>query len=142
MNSPDSFEERLRRTPLRQAPAGLRVQVLAAPRRAPAAPGSAVDSMREWILQKLWPHPAAWGALGFAWLLVVCLNLAALEQSGPAPARRANAPASPAWTAALREQRALLRSLLQEPPSLAVLPEERPGAQLRKAGSLRPLVLA
>ncbi len=131
MNSRDPFEDRLAQTPFRDAPASLREQVLRA-----AVPGSA-ESTRSpllqawlWLLNSLWPHPIAWGTIGVAWIIVVGLNLAAFEETPKGSTRTSQTRVSPAWTAALRAQRALLQSLLQDPP-VAPATEPAPGAQFR-----------
>ena len=120
MNSPDPFEERLRRTPFCQAPASLRREVLEAARAVAAPPRGATNPFRVWLASWRGPHRMAWGVLGIAWLFIVWLNLSALAMGGSAPPRRLEPRVSPAVITALREQRALRQSLLQEPaPALA-----------------------
>jgi hypothetical protein len=131
MNLPDPFEERLGRVPLRQAPSSLRAHVLHAARPTPSLSAQR-GSMRPggWMGQWFWPNPIAWGALGLAWLAIALLNLIALESPDHASGQRAQSRVSPAWTAALREQRKMLHSLLEDPPLAGQLVEPGPGAQL------------
>jgi hypothetical protein len=125
MNSLDPFEERLRRTPWREAPASLRREILrAAQTRAPLEEAEA-NPICGWFEAWSWRHRAAWVTLGLAWIVIVLLNVAALEIQGSAPEERVQPRISPALVAALREQRALLTLLLQEPPEPA--PPSTPG---------------
>jgi hypothetical protein len=128
MNSLDSFEERLQRTPFREAPASLRRQVLQ--NLESASPSQTANSIRVWIASWLWPHPVAWGTLGLAWIAVGLLSLGAMDVSDSAVAQGPGRRVSPAWTTMLREQRAMLNSLLQDPPVVALPPQPAPGVQL------------
>jgi hypothetical protein len=129
MNSPDGFEERLARTPFRPAPSTLRAQVLGAVgQTAACATLRNENSLRLWIAQWLWPHPAAWATLGLAWVAVLALHVAALDGSAQVPLRRAPAQVSPACAAVLREQHALLHRLLQDSSDPAP-PEPGPDAR-------------
>ena len=130
MNSPDPLEQRLARTPFRQAPPSLRRQVLQGLAAAPPTSPGIPDRIRARIAGWLWPHPVAWGALGLAWIVVGWLSLASIDARPGVPPQQLERRILPAWTAMLREQRALLNSLLEDPPPPA-LPEGRaPGAQL------------
>jgi hypothetical protein len=142
MNSSDPFEERLARTPLRPPPSSLREQVLqAAGRAAPDLAHPLQTRMWAWFAAWLWPHPAAWATLGLAWMVVILLNVAALDSAGAVPRQRVQSRVSPAWTAALHEQRALLHSLLQDPSPAALPPEPGPDAQFRRPGNRPRLAL-
>ena len=114
MNSHDPFEERLRQIPFREAPASLRREVLGVDRSATACAWRDANPVGAWLKNWRWPHRIAWATLGLAWILILLVNLAALDIEGSTPPRRVEQRISPALTAALREQRALRDSLLQE----------------------------
>jgi hypothetical protein len=122
MNSPDPFEERLRRTPFREAPASLRRDVLSS---AECTTDWARSPIRAWLASWTWPHRMAWASLGLAWVIILVLNLAALETGENRSEEKVPPRVSPALTAAVREQRALLDRLLQEPTAAAQ--PSRPG---------------
>ena len=132
MNAPDPFEERLRRTPFRQAPASLRREVLRTPTKATAAAPAqrGPNPISAWIESWTWLHRVTWATLGLAWVIILLLNVSALDMTGSAPSQRVQRRISPALAAALREQRALLDNLLEEPPAAALPSEPGPGAQL------------
>jgi hypothetical protein len=67
------------------------------------------------LRQCLWPHPAAWGTLTAAWVVIVALNVSSGVTFVSLARREAPVPPSPELLALLSEQRALLRSLLAEP---------------------------
>jgi hypothetical protein len=72
MDHGDSFEERLRATPLTGAPRDLRSQVLAT-----ARPRSAKTlSITAFLRQFLWPHPWAWGGIAALWMIILGFRLA------------------------------------------------------------------
>jgi hypothetical protein len=62
--------------------------------------------------------------------MILTLNLAALEMGDRVPSRRVDSRVSPALLAALREQRALRETLLQEPGPGALPSGPGPGAGL------------
>jgi hypothetical protein len=127
MKPTDPFEELLARQPLQPPPAWLRANILRQAR--PPQPRTLAELVRDW----LWPHPVAWGALALAWIAVVTLSYPIFVSGPEGPALAQRAPASsPAVSAQLREQRALLHSLLDVAPEEAVPTEPRPGAHLRR----------
>ena len=140
MNSPDSFEHRLARTPFREAPSSLREQVLRGLEAAPTAPRARTNSIRSWVASWFWPHPVAWGTLGLAWIAIGLLSIAGTDGPENVSAPRLQRRVSPAWTAMLREQRALLTRLLQDPPAATLPSEPAPGAQLWRNESETQLV--
>jgi hypothetical protein len=143
MNSRDPFEERLRRTPFRQPPPALRAPVLQAGQTPPApASNAAPSSLWIWITNCLWPHPVAWGTLGLAWLVILALSLASVDGPDAGAPRRPQSVVAPALTAALRQQRAMLQTLLQDSTSVTLVPEPGPGAQLWQPEDSRKLALA
>jgi hypothetical protein len=130
MNSLDPFEERLRQIPFKEAPVSLRREILRAARASTAPERSDVNPIRSWFESWSWAHRVAWATLGFAWVVVLLLNFAAFEIGKSAPDERVQRRVSPALTAALREQRALLDRLLAEPSEPARLSTPGPDAGL------------
>jgi hypothetical protein len=95
MNTEDQFEQRLRNAPQRQIPPSWREEILhaawsATPPRVPAQNDRL--GWRARLCLRLgalvWPHPAAWGGLAAAWLVVLGLNLSAHEPGSHASARK------------------------------------------------------
>ncbi len=130
MNPVDPFEERLRRTPFREAPASLRAEVLRSVRTSttPARPGA--NALPVWLASWRRSYRIAWGALGFAWLIVLLINLSAVQMGGSTPSQHVEQWASPALTAALHQQRAWRNRLLQEPAPAALPSTPDPDAGL------------
>lgn len=142
MNPSDPFEQRLARTPFRPPPSSLREQVLqTAVRSEGGSARPAATRSRPWMVDWFWPHPAAWATLGFAWLVVAVLHVTAPENAPNVPPQRVQRQVASAWTAALREQRALLQRLLQDPPLAGLPPEPGPDAQLWHPRNRSPLAL-
>ena len=103
MNGNDSFEERLRRVPLREVPPEWRRKILRTSRPQEAARPSLLRAL-------LWPHPVAWAGLAAAWAVVLGLNAFAWDSRSAVAARELPAP-SPQVKELLREQERLLAEL-------------------------------
>ena len=116
MKSEDQFEKRLQRQALRPVPPGWREEILSTARNAKthalavSNETSACSSLKRMISSLLWPHPKAWAGLVAIWLLILGLNFATREPSGPQVVARA-APPSPQVRELLRQQEQLLAEL-------------------------------
>jgi hypothetical protein len=91
----DSFEQRLRRQPLRPIPKEWREEILAAARLAGArtvAGGAPAAVAEPWWRAWLWPHPAAWAALAGVWAAVIALHWDTPANTGAMPRRTAASP--------------------------------------------------
>lgn len=114
MKNGPSFEERLRRQPLKAAPPEWRAEILAAASQ--AAPARATTNtcwgatLRRQLSAILHPYPKAWATLAVTWVVILILHLAAREPSPVAVAR--NQEPSPETTTELRQQKKLLAELL------------------------------
>ncbi|MSU62030.1 MAG: hypothetical protein EXS31_06490 [Pedosphaera sp.] len=131
MNTPDPFEKRLSEIPMRAVPAGWRNEILhdpAAQTRGQTARPTSEASLLALLRQCLWPHPAAWGTLAAVWVVIVALNISSGVTSISLARRSSPVPPSPELLALLREQQALLRSLLAEPTSPPPPVERKPSA--------------
>src|SRR5438128_8423589 len=122
----DDFEERLQRQSLRPIPREWRREILDAARRAGdpqlstlRSKATAEDGLTinpqptSWGRELLWPCPQAWAGLAAAWVLILALNAATRE-----PVRVANsagAPPAREVLMALKEQKRLLRELIESP---------------------------
>ena len=157
--TPDPFEQRLSRQPLRPVPAEWRDETL--PRAGDLQSPSLASAMapdggckppaqfsgsspisylpspaplwREW----LWPCPQAWAALAAVWVLLFALNLATRDQTTPSTASATALPVMPyAW----REQQKLLAELFPPEPVAPPRPRAQPAPVLPTAprSELRP----
>jgi hypothetical protein len=116
-------------------------QVLRAIAQRTSIPTRRQRELTEWLKAWLWPHPAAWGALGVAWLAVLLLSASALNTSDIGARQPFDGVVSPDWTAALRQQRALLQSLVEDAPVPAPPPARGSGASCRPdSGRFVPMV--
>lgn len=118
MNRTDPFEERLREQEFRSLPTGWRATILAAADRTRALPGVAPVRSASWgsmlvtrFTAFFWPHPTAWAALAALWLLILGLNFATRERSGPMLARPV-VPPSPQMQELLKQQEQMMAELL------------------------------
>ena len=138
--SPDDFEKRLQRQPLRQIPPEWRQEILSAARHAssphhasrishhvPASP-SLLSTIHHQLSTLLWPQPRAWAGLAAAWLIILGINLTTRDAS-TAVTRHAS-PVSPQVFMAFHEQERLLAELLG--------PRETPVAERPKPSPARP----
>ena len=95
----NDFERKLRDTPLRQPPAALRAEILAAlPANQPAA-----LNWREW----LWPPPPAWIALAAVWLVLFSIESIANRTPVKSTAIGAGKTPSPESLFAFRNEQVL-----------------------------------
>jgi hypothetical protein len=138
--TPDEFEQRLQRQPLRQIPDEWREEILVAAdvnrRNLPVREFTfAATTFRRLLSIRLWPCPRAWAALAAVWVVILAVNLSLRDNPGTFVAN--SAPPSPQVLAALQQQRRLLSELIgqsltpeAEPPTL-LLP--RPRSERREA---------
>lgn len=136
MNDQDPFEKRLGSQPGRLVPPEWRDEILcaaraSAPAAAPVARPEARAGGLSWsarfnarVSALLWPHPAAWGGLAAAWVLVIGLQLADRE---PVTQVRAQTvvPVSGEIRKLLREQEQLFAELAG-PPERPVIDRPKP----------------
>jgi hypothetical protein len=133
--NPDEFEQRLRRQPLRPAPAQWRDEILVAaqtsgsPRPTPRPRARFLPTLTSRLAGLLWPSPKAWAGLATIWAVMLAMQFSTRE-AGPQLAARP-APASPQILAVLNSQKQLLADLLTERSG----PRE---ADRPKAGGGRP----
>ncbi|HXB60544.1 MAG TPA: hypothetical protein VNU95_13310 [Candidatus Acidoferrales bacterium] len=113
----EQFEQRLKRRPLRQAPAEWRDGILAAASEAqrlknppPITGRSFLSMLYERLASVLWPHPVAWGGLAAVWMLIFAVHLS-IRDDAPALAEKI-VPQSPEVIAQLQQQHRLLAELL------------------------------
>ncbi|HTV43510.1 MAG TPA: hypothetical protein VMF08_23305 [Candidatus Sulfotelmatobacter sp.] len=83
----ESFEQRLRRQPLRPLPTEWRREILeAASEACPVQPGEIVSrysflsELRRRFASVLWPHPVAWGGLAVVWALIFAVNISTQDK--------------------------------------------------------------
>src|ERR1035437_1002053 len=138
--SPDDFEKRLQRQPLRQLPSEWRQEILSAARQTSSpyhasrithhAPPSRslLSTIHHQLSTLLWPHPVAWAGLAAVWVAILGINLTTRDAS-TAVAKHAS-PVSPQVFLAFQEQERLLTELLG--------PRETPVAERPKAGPAWP----
>jgi hypothetical protein len=112
----EQFEQRLKRRPLRQAPAEWREGILAAAAETQpvklrgVAHRSFFSMFYERLASMLWPHPVAWGGLAAIWIFIFAVNFS-LRDGEPAMAGKV-VPQSPEVTAELRQQQRLFAELM------------------------------
>jgi hypothetical protein len=112
----EQFEQRLKRRPLRQAPAEWREGILAAAAETQpvklrgVAHRSFVSMFYERLASVLWPHPVAWGGLAAVWILIFAVHFS-IRDDEPALAEKV-VPQSPEVIAQLQQQHRLLAELL------------------------------
>jgi hypothetical protein len=138
--SPDDFEKRLQRQPLRQLPSEWRQEILSAARQASSpyhasrithhasSSPSLLSTINYQLSTLLWPHPVAWAGLAAVWVAILGINLTTRDAS-TAVAKHA-LPVSPQVFLAFQEQERLLTELLG--------PRETPVAEKPKPGPPRP----
>ena len=117
MNEMEPFEQRLKRQPLRPAPADWRKEILSAAKEAqPLRPSatahgeSFLSVLNRRLAPLLWPHPVAWGGLAAVWIVIFALNVS-LQDKAPTMAEKTPAP-SPAILAELRQQQRMFAELI------------------------------
>jgi hypothetical protein len=136
MNKPDPFEEKLRGQPHRQLPGAWRDEILivareaATERAAVQPPDSFIQYWNRLLANLLWPHPAAWGALAVAWLIILVLNVASRDSADSRMASEAGPP-SPELRQLLRDQEQMLAELIGPLDQAAAVEPKRRGAQPR-----------
>jgi hypothetical protein len=113
----EQFEQRLKRQPLRQVPAGWRDEILAAARKVspvkgpqPVVDHSFLSVLNRRLASLFWPHPVAWGGLAAVWILLFMVNFS-LRDNVPALAEK-TVLQSPVVVAQLKQQQRLLAELL------------------------------
>jgi hypothetical protein len=111
----ESFEQRLKRQPLRQLPAEWRNEILKAAaetqsvRHSAAAEYSFLSKLHRRLASVLWPHPVAWGGLAAIWIFIIAVNYSSRDTE-PVVAEKIATP-SPEVMAELREQQRLFVEL-------------------------------
>lgn len=113
----EPFEQRLKRQPLRQTPAGWREEILAAAREAQTPRQLATAQVESFfsilnrpLFSLLWPHPVAWGGLAAIWIFIFAANYSIQDQT-PVVADKVSPP-SPGVVAELRQQQRMLAELI------------------------------
>lgn len=108
----ESFEQRLKRQPLRQVPAEWRNEILRAAgdtqsvrQSMTIAKYSFLSKLNRRLASVLWPHPVAWGGLAAIWIFVFAVNYS-IRDTQPVIAGKV-APPSPEVIAELRQQQRL-----------------------------------
>ena len=130
----NQFEQRLRRQPPREVPAGWRNEILSASRaagsrRLPPDPRPSIFSTLTHQLSTLfWPHSKAWAGLAAVWVVIFTLQLTSRDPTEVVA--RITPPPSPEMLMVLRQQKLLLAELVERAEPRAA---ERP-----KALPLRP----
>jgi len=109
----DDFEQRLKRQPLRQPPAGWRDEILRECRESTVESRrperSFLSTLNHQLSTLLWPHPKAWAGLAAAWVVIAALNLS-MREPGPASVKKGSP--SPETMAELKRQRLLYAQLM------------------------------
>lgn len=115
-HTPDDFEKRLSRQPLKQIPGAWRAEILAAASAAPASEScrrvrpNLFSVLAQQCSAVLWPDPKAWTGLAAVWLMVAILHFSIREKSS-GPASQTIRP-SPEVLAELRQQHRLYAELM------------------------------
>ena len=140
----ETFEQRLRRQPLRQLPHEWRGEILSAcsgdsaeRRRSKflnagflpkAATPAWLSALRQQLAAFFWPHPRAWAGLAAVWICILALNFSTHE-AAPAQAKK-SAPPSPEVMVELKKQQRMFAELVGS--------HETPEADRPKIFSPRP----
>lgn len=121
MNEPmDSFEQRLRRQPMKAVPADWRSEILSAALAAEKATVRPSVVRSPWyvavgreLLFSVWPNSKVWAGLAAVWSVIIALNFCMRDtDAAPAPvAAEKAAPATPERIAELREQQRMFAEL-------------------------------
>ncbi|HWH70732.1 MAG TPA: hypothetical protein VNT26_15185, partial [Candidatus Sulfotelmatobacter sp.] len=105
--------------PLRSLPPDWRAEILRAARQAaPQRPSVNVSrpsrfaALNSLLASWLWPHPKAWAGLAAVWVVILGLNFATREPSGPELMARQAGPPSPQMRELLQQQEQLLAELV------------------------------
>jgi len=109
--SPDEFEQKLQRQPLRAAPEAWRGEILAAARASrltPHASGIGDYNLLELVFTWLRPARLAWATMAAAWVVILGLNLAVRET---ASSRMAAIPPPAQMREAMKQKQLLLAEL-------------------------------
>jgi hypothetical protein len=114
---PESFEQRLKRQPLRPLPAEWRKEILAAADEARPVHSavavsrySTLSELRRRFVSVLWPHPIAWGGLAAVWILIFVVNISI--QDKPAAMAEKVSPPSPEVIGVSPQQQRLYAQLM------------------------------
>jgi hypothetical protein len=117
MNDMEPFEQRLKRQPLRPAPAGWRKDILSAAREvqlhrqtATAQRDSFFALFNRRFVSWLWPHPVAWGGLAAVWVFITAVHFS-IQDKMPMVAEKVMPP-SPEMVAELRQQQRMFAELI------------------------------
>jgi hypothetical protein len=113
----DQFEQRLKRQPLCQVPAGWRNEIISAANEARSVDplpsvtgGSFLSVLNQRLSSLLWPHPVAWAGLAAIWVFICAVNFSMHDRT-PVMAKKVSPP-SPAVIAELRQQQRLYVELM------------------------------
>jgi hypothetical protein len=112
----ESFEQRLKRQPLRQIPSEWRREILKAAgdvqgvRKSTAGiEYSFLSDLNRRLASLLWPHPVAWAGLAAVWIIIFAVD-ASIRDTKPVVAEMIARP-SPEEIAELRQQQRLFVEL-------------------------------
>jgi hypothetical protein len=115
----ESFEQRLKRQPLRPIPADWRKEILSAAAEAQplhrtraTAKRSFIVVLRERVTSLFWPHPVAWAALGAVWMLIFGIHFSIRDQAATPVMAEKTPVASPVVVAELKQQKQMLAELM------------------------------
>ena len=111
-----SFEQRLKRQPVRQVPTEWRQEILKAAGETQSnsqpttiAEYSFLSNLNRHLASVLWPHPVPWAALAAIWIFIFAVN-SSIQDRQPAVAEKIPPP-SPEVLAELRQQQRLFIEL-------------------------------
>jgi hypothetical protein len=109
----ETFEQRLRRQPVKPLPADWRAEILRAAKPSPSRPeANWLSTLNQKLSTLLWPHPKAWAGLAAVWVFIFILNAASRDtSSAPVMAEKASPP-SPEVVAELKKQQQLFAELI------------------------------
>lgn len=118
----ESFEQRLKRQPVRPVPAGWRQEILKAVAETQASrqPSTATEhsflsNLHRRLVSVLWPHPVAWGGLASVWIFIFIVNYS-IRDTRAAMAEKVWPP-SPEVIGESRQEQRLLAQLISFQPT-------------------------